>query len=95
MENIEAENQHSDVKEVLKNVNDEFCPDDIYQKGETVGMTPFRCHECRMLFLPKNYSEGNLIVNFESCISHLGVLKCRQCAIVLVWLTKIGCHRQV
>jgi hypothetical protein len=51
VENFEAENQHSDVKEVPKKVNDECCPEDVYQKGETVGKTPFRCHECRMPFL--------------------------------------------
>ena len=42
----------SDVKEVPKNVNDEFCLEDVYQMGDTVGITPFRCHEYRMLFLP-------------------------------------------
>ena len=52
MKNIEAENQHNDVKEVPKNVNDEFCLEDVYQMGGTVGITPFRCHEYRMLFLP-------------------------------------------
>ena len=83
------------MNEGAKTVNDEFCPDKDYQNVETVGITPFRCHECRMLFLPENYAEGNTIENFESCRSHLGVLKCKQCAIVLVGLTKIGCHRRV
>ena len=96
VENVEVEHQHSDVgASPAKNVNDEICPDDVYHEGETIGVTPFRCHECRMLFLPKSYTEGNTIVNFESCRSHLGVLKCKHCAIVLVGLTKIGCHRQV
>ena len=95
VKNIEVENQYSDMNEDLKNVNDEFCPEEDYQNVETAGITPFRCHECRMLFLPENYAEGNTIENFESFRRYLGVLKCKQCAIVLVGLAKIGCHIRV
>ena len=78
-----------------KHINDEFCPDEDYHEVDNVGKTAFRCHQCRMSFLPKNYKEGNTIETFESCRRHIGVLKCEHCAFVLVGLTRIRCHRQV
>ena len=96
VENVQVDDAHRNVEEAPNRVlSDEFCPDEDYDEMESVGKTPFRCHQCRMLFLPKNYLEGNKIANFESCQSHIGVLKCKKCAFVLVGLTKIGCHRQV
>ena len=70
-------------------VEDEFCPDEVYNK------TAFRCFSCRMLFLPDSYLDGHEIMKYESCRSHIGVKKCEACAIVLVGLAKIRCHRQV
>ena len=96
VENVQVDDAHSNVEEALNRVlSDEFCPDEDFNEMESVGETPFRCHLCRILFLPKNYSEGNRIANFESCQRHIGVLKCKMCAFVLGGLTKIGCHRQV
>ena len=96
VENIEVLNEHSDVQDrPINTINDEFCPDEDYQEVDNVGMTPFRCHQCRMLFLPKNYKEGNTIETFESCRGLIRVLKCEHCAFVLVGLSKIRCHRQV
>ena len=96
VENVEVNDAHRNVEEAPNRVlSDEFCPDEEFNEMESVGETPFRCHQCRMLFLPKNYSEGNIIADFESCQRHIGVLKCRVCAFVLVGLTKIQCHRQV
>ena len=76
-------------------VNDEFCPNDVYNKADDIRKTSFRCHSCRMLFLPESYSDGDEILNFESCRAHIGVAKCGTCAIVLVGPAQIRCHRQV
>ena len=64
----------------VKNIEVENQHSDV----EIVGIKPLRFHEGRMRFVLKNCSEVNTIVNCESCRSHLGLLKCRQCAIVLV-----------
>ena len=84
-----------DATESESEVNDEFCPNEVYNKAEDIRKTPFRCHHCRMLFLPDSYTDGDQIFNFESCSSHIGVAKCGTCAIVLVGPAKIRCHRQV
>ena len=76
-------------------VPDEFCPDDVYHEVETIGKTAFRCLQCRILFLPISHLDGNTIVDYESCRSHIGVVKCEKCAFVLVGLAKIRCHREV
>ena len=101
MDNVEIENPDDIVNAGMEvavvpanNVNDELCPDDVYHKVENIG-TAFRCLQCRLLFLPMSHLDGNNIVNYETCRMHIGVLKCENCAIVLVGLAKIGCHRQV
>ena len=77
-----------------EDVNDEVCPDDQYKVVE-IEQTAFRCFQCRMLFLPAAHIDGNKIENYESCRRHIGIAKCQSCAIVLVGLAKIRCHRQV
>ena len=84
-----------DATESESEVNDEFCPNEVYNKAEDIRKTPFRCHHCRMLFLPDSYTDGDQFFNFESCSSHIGVAKCGTCAIVLVGPAKIRRHRQV
>ena len=81
-------------------VDDEVCPDNEYA-GEndndigSDGRTAFRCFQCRMLYLPMDYKDGNQIVNYELCRRHIGVFKCERCAKVVVGLGRIRCHRQV
>ena len=61
-ENLERE-QEVDV------LSDELCPDDIYHQAESesVEEKAFRCVECRMWFLPKSHSDGNVILDLNSC----------------------------
>ena len=101
-EAVQADVTAKVIKDVVTAVNatesevyDEFCPDDVYNKAEDIRKTSFRCHHCRMLFLSDSYTDGEEIVNFESCRAHIGVAKCGACAIVLVGPAKIRCHRQV
>ena len=102
MKNVEVEKRQGDMKKLPeaaafpeKEVSDEFCPDDVYSEVENIGKTAFRCHQCSILFLPESYQDGHIIANHEECRKHIGVLKCEHCAIVMVGLAKIGCHRQV
>ena len=89
------------VTEPAQEVVDEMCPDTVYtseQIGDETGNvegTAFRCHECRMLYLPETHREGNPITDFEKCRRHIGVKKCDSCARVIVSLARIRCHRQV
>ena len=78
-------------------LSDELCPDDIYHQAESesIEKKAFRCLECRMWFLPTSHIDGNVILDFNSCQSHIGVKKCQACKTVLVGLAKIRCHRQV
>ena len=78
-------------------VHDEICSDTVYNNEvvDSTGKIAFRCHQCRMLYLPVSYKDGNKIEDYEICRSHIGVTKCENCARVLVGLTKIRCHRQV
>ena len=89
-ENLEKEQQ-------VQVLSDELCPDDIYNQAESESNeeTAFRCVECRMWFLPTSHIDGNVILDFNSCQSHIGVKKCPACKTVLVGLAKIRCHRQV
>ena len=84
---------------IRREVTDEVCSDDVYKDSEpeetAVGQTSFRCFECRMLFLPDSHVDGQAIKDYESCRSHIGVLKCTKCSFVLVGLAKIRCHRGV
>ena len=85
VENVEVLNQHRDVQDgPIKTINDEFCPDEDYHEVDNVGKTAFRCHQCRMSFLPKNYKEGNTIETFESCRGTLGCLNVN--IVLLSWL---------
>ena len=78
-------------------LSDELCPDDIYHQAESesIEKKAFRCLECRMWFLPTSHIDGNVILDLNSCQSHIGVKKCQACKTVLVGLAKIRCHRQV
>ena len=81
-------------------VNDEVCPDTEYDSEDVDtrcddGKTAFRCFQCRILHLPADHSDGNLIVNYNLCRRHIGVYKCESCARVIVGLARIRCHRQV
>jgi hypothetical protein len=77
-------------------VHDEICSDTMYNNEEVGnnGKTAFS-HQCRMLFIPVSYKEGNMIENYNLCRRHIGVIKCENCNKVLVGLAKIRCHRHV
>ena len=94
-ENDEFENLQKEQE--VQVLSDELCPDDIYHQAESesIEQKAFRCLECRMWFLPTSHTDGNVILDFNSCQSHIGVKKCPACKIVLVGLAKIRCHRQV
>ena len=84
----------------VEEVNDEVCPDTEYASVDVDnrfddGKKAFRCYECRILHLPVDYIDGNVIENCNLCRGHIGVYKCESCARVIVGLARIRCHRQV
>ena len=75
-------------------VNDEVCSDTEYGSVDSDtrcddGKTAFRCFQCRLLYLPVDHSDRNLIVNYDLCRRHIGVYKCESCARVIVGLARI------
>ena len=59
---------------------------------ENDGQEAFKCLQCKLLFIPGSHMHGNEIFDYESCRRHLGVNKCRNCALPLIGLDRMRAH---
>ena len=61
---------------------------------ENDGQEAFKCLQCKLLFIPGSHMHGNEIFDYESCRRHLGVNKCRNCALPLIGLDRMRAHME-
>ena len=61
---------------------------------ENDGTEAFECGQCKLLFIPMSHMYGNPIYKYESCRRHLGVDKCKNCAMPIIGLDKMKAHME-
>ena len=61
---------------------------------ENDGSEAFKCLQCKLVFIPMSHMHGNQIFDYDSCRRHLGVNKCRNCALPLIGLARMRAHME-
>ena len=68
-------------------------PEEGLQENE--GKEAFECLQCKLVFIPMSHMHGNPIFDYESCRKHLGVSKCKNCAMALIGLDRTRAHMEI